>query len=157
MIMFERLEQHCFDQRVILITHHLPWPIDGLYYATGDFASITLNASLETTCERCVVLAEELGHHHTKPPDLFTAPRTVQERYERLAAQWAANALVPLSTLITAWQAGIRDPWELADYLSVTEPFLHRALELYRQRYGPEVRMDNYLITFDLLHIREVS
>ncbi len=146
MTLYEHLEQSAHDLDIILLAR--PLPVDGLYFATPDFTSITLNSELETTCARCCVLAEELGHHHTQPPDLFTSPKTTQDRYERLASQWAANALVPLCALVRAWQRGIRSSWELAEYLNVTEPFICKAISLLEQRYGPVARCGEYRIHF---------
>lgn len=146
MTTYEHLEQAAYDQHIILLTY--PIPVDGLYYSTPDFTSITLSSSLETTCARCCVLAEELGHYNTQPPDLFASPKLTQDRYERMAAQWAVNSLVPLCALIRAWQRGIRSSWELADFLGVTEPFICKAINLLEQRYGPVARCGEYCIHF---------
>lgn len=153
----ERLEQHAADCNIRLVTAPLPAPIRGLYYAPPEFVSITLSAALSTSAERATVLAEELGHHYTTPVNLFTAPAPQQRLYERRAAAWAANALVPLSRIVAAWEAGVRTRWDLADYLGATEEFVLRALELHAARYGPSTQVGHYLVTFDLLHIREVS
>ena len=146
MTTYEHLEQAAHDQHIILLIY--PLPVDGLYFATPDFFTITLSASLETTCARCSVLAEELGHHHTQPPDLFAVSKAVQDKYERLAAQWAVRELMPLPRLIDAWNAGIRDSWELAEYLSVTEPFIQKAVNLLEEQYGPCARCGEFIIHF---------
>lgn len=147
MTTFERLEQSTHDLHIKLETYPLP-VLYGFYYAMQDFASITLSTALQTTCERCCVLAEELGHHHTRPPDLFTASKAIQDKYERLALYWAVCELVPLSGLVTAWREGIRDAWELAEYLDVTEPFIQKAVNLLEERYGPCARCGEYCIHF---------
>ena len=134
MTTYEQLEQAAHDTDIYLLTS--PLPVNGLYYSTDDIYTITLSTALQTTCERCCVLAEELGHHHTTPIDLFTAPNNLQERYERIALQWAAHKLVPLHRLISACQRGIREPWDLAEYLDVTEPCLCGAIEHYAAQYG---------------------
>lgn len=146
MTTYEQLEQAAYDNDIHLLTASLP--VNGLYFATDDYYTITLSTALQTTCERCCVLAEELGHHYTTPIDLFKAPNTLQERYERRAMQWAVQELVPLSRLIRAWQRGIRSAWELAEYLNVTESFLRRALELYEAQHGVCAHCDDYCIHF---------
>jgi Zn-dependent peptidase ImmA (M78 family) len=153
----ESLEQHAADCGIRLVTAPLPFPVRGLYFAPSEFTVIALSAALSTSAERAAVLAEELGHYHTTPIDLFTASAPQQRLYERRAAAWAANELVPLSSIVTAWEAGVRSLWELAEYMDTTEEFVVRALELHAARCGPSVRVGDYLITFDLLHIREVS
>jgi len=154
MTIYERLEQTTHDNNIHLLT--APLLINGYYYSNAEynFNTITLSAALQTTCERCVVLAEELGHHFTTPIDLFSAPSTLQERYERRALQWAARELVPLHKLIKAWHRGIRSAWELAEYLDVTEAFLWRALELYRQQYGAVARCGTHCVYFNPLEVR---
>jgi hypothetical protein len=157
MTTLEFLEQHADDHNIPILIY--PLPCRGLYYAcpAGGFCTITLNSRLETTGERCSVLAEELGHYHTTPIDLFIAPRSLQAAYERRAAVWAADTLLPPEKLVQAWRAGVREPWELAEYCDVTEEFARRAMELYAARYERGMTCGGYLITFDLLHIQEAS
>lgn len=155
--LYESLEQHAADRMIRLYTAQLPDPIKGLYFSHDDFHAITLSSALDTSPERVTVLAEELGHYHTTPINLFTAPAPLASLYERRAAAWAANALMPLHSIVTAWRAGVRSRWELAEHLGVTEEFAVRALELHRARCGLSTHCDGCLITFDLLHIVEVS
>ena len=153
----EQLEQQAIDNNVYLLSAPLPDQIKGLLFASLEFTTITLNSTLITSPQRATVLAEELGHFHTTPIDLFTAPEHLQRQYELRAAVWAANEVAPLSSIVQAWQTGVRSHWELAEYLGVTEEFIVRALELHSARCGLSTRVGEYLITFDLLHIEEVS
>ena len=153
---FETLEQYATDHNIKLYTQPLPHPIKGLYFSREDFHAITLSSHLETTAQRATVLAEELGHYHTTPINLFTAPPEQSAMYERRAAAWAANALIPLPSIVSAWRAGVRSRWELAEYLGVTEELTDRALELHRARCGLFARVDGCLITFDTLNVQEV-
>ena len=45
---------------------------------------------------------------------------------------WAYKKLIPEDVLKKAIRHGYQEPWELADYFSVTEPFLRGALDYYR-------------------------
>ncbi len=155
--LYESLEQHAADRKIELYTAPLPDPIKGLYFSRNEFHAITLSSALDTSPERVTVLAEELGHYHTTPINLFTAPAPISAMYERRATAWAANALIPLSSIVEAWRAGVRSRWELAEYLGVAEELTVRALELHRARCGLSVCVEGCLITFDLLHIEEVS
>jgi hypothetical protein len=152
----EDLEQYADDHHVRLLT--CPLPCRGLYYAcpADNTRVIALSPVLETDAERAAVLAEELGHYHTTPIDLFTAPRRLQVAYERRAAEWAASTLLPVKKLVMAWRAGVRSAWELAEYCDVPESFTTHTLELYAARYARGITCDGCLVTFDLLHIREV-
>ncbi len=153
---FETLEQYATDHNIRLYTQPLPHPIKGLYFSREDFHAITLSSHLETTAQRATVLAEELGHYHTTPINLFAAPPELSATYEHRAAAWAANVLVPLPSIVKAWREGVRDLWELSEHLGVPEDFTVRSIELHRARCGMSARVDKYLITFDLLHVREV-
>ena len=142
MTTFERLEQSAYKQHIELYTN--PLPVKGLYYADKDFAAITLSTRLKTESERCEVLAHELGHHYTCPPNLFEASKGIQGKYELKAAVWAVKTLMPPSKLLDAWEAGIRDEWELAEYLDVTVPFLRHGLEIYEEVYGQYIFIGKY-------------
>lgn len=156
---YERLEQKTFENKILLLTSYLPNGIKGNYFANTDYQlkTITINKCLKTTCEKCTVLAEELGHYYTTNKDLFSVSKTIQDKYEHHALQWAVNELVPLNRLVEAWSTGIRTPWDLAEYLDVTEGFLHNALNIHSEQYGPSINYKKYTIYFNLLNIEEVS
>lgn len=157
MTTLERLEQKTYYNNIHLIDADLP--IKGYYYSNVDynFSSITINKCLNSTCERCCVLAEELGHHFTTPMNLFSACKTNQSKYEHCALAWAVNELVPLHRLVDGWKSGATDRWELAEYLDVTESFLHQALEIHRSKYGESTKYKNYIIRFNLLNIKRIA
>ena len=157
MTTYELLEQKTYDNDILLLTNTLPPCINGYYCSNADYhlSTITINKHISTSCERCSVLAEELGHHFTTPVDLFSASKDMQDKYEHRACVWAACELVPLHKLISAWLAGVRSAWDLADYLDITEPFLHQALQIHQQHYGQAVKYKQYQILFDPLNIYE--
>lgn len=156
---YEQLEQKTYENNIILIKTYLPRGIKGNYFANTDYQinTITLSKRLKTTHEKCTVLAEELGHHYTTHKDLFSVSKTIQDKYERRACEWAVNELVSLNRLIDAWIDGVRTPWDLAEYLDVTEPFLYSALKIHSEKYGPSTKYKKYKISFNLLNIEEVS
>ena len=81
--------------------------------------------------EKCK-LAHELGHCETGAFYNRFASRDLRQKHELHANRWAYKKLVPEDELIEAWCQGYREPWELAEYFGVTEPFLRGALEYYR-------------------------
>ena len=154
--LFKLLWKHRAEiARIILLYTKLPSRIYGFYYSHSDFKTITISKYLSTSCERCSVLAEELGHHFTTPIDLFKTSKTNREKYEHSALAWAVNEMVPLQKLIDAWLEGIRSSWELAEYLDVTERFLRCALKIHEEKHGLKTKHNKYVIEFSPLKIKE--
>lgn len=114
---------------------------------------IAINKALKNQKEKACALAEELGHYHTTCGDITwmnTIPKTKQEL---LARGWAYKSMVGLMDIIRAYNAGVRDRYELADYLEVTDAFLDQAVEYYKQKYGLYYCIDEYIIYFEPLGI----
>ena len=155
MTVFERLEQAAYDNHINLVFAPLPEPLNGLFFKTMDFCTITISTRLQRTCEHCVVLAEELGHYHTILSDLFHASPEMQEYYERKAFEWMISEVIPLPRIVDSWKAGIRTAWETAEYLDMPEEVLMRALEFYEKKYGACVKCGNYCIHFRPVEVKE--
>ncbi|MCC8163492.1 MAG: ImmA/IrrE family metallo-endopeptidase [Lachnospiraceae bacterium] len=102
-------------------------------------------ASVEKSC----VLAEELGHYYTSTSDILDQADTGNRKQERHARLWAYNHLIGLHGIIQAYQRRCQSLSETAEFLNVSEDFLSDALELYRQKYGQKVELDNYIIFFE--------
>jgi len=125
--------------------------IKGLY-ADGI---VWINSRIPTTKEKVCILAEELGHYHTSVGNILDQRNIRNRRQERAARQWAYERLVPLEKIIEAYHARVDSRHELAEFLGVTEQFLHDAIERYREKYGLRVKYDGYLIYFDPLGVVE--
>src|SRR5690606_12425322 len=110
---------------------------------------------IPTTKEKACILAEELGHYHTSVGNILDQRNIRNRRQERAARQWAYERLVPLEKIIEAYHARVDSRHELAEFLGVTEQFLHDAIERYREKYGLRVKYDGYLIYFDPLGVVE--
>ena len=85
--------------------------------------------------EKCK-LGHELGHCETGAFYNRYAARDLRQKHELHANRWAYEKLVPEDELIEAYRQGYREPWELAEYFDVTEPFLRDALEYYKTAAG---------------------
>lgn len=118
--------------------------IKGLY-CNGN---IVLNEGLESSIVKACVLAEELGHHYTTVGNIIDLTDAQNRKQERQARLWAYNKQIGLTGLIKAFEAGCQGVHEIAEYLEVTEEFLHEAIECYRNKYGVYTTLDNYIIYF---------
>lgn len=98
----------------------------------GSFAIAMDPWRMLTLADEKCKLGHELGHCETGAFYNRYATHDLRQKYELRANRWAYEKLVPEDELIDAYRQGYREPWELADYFGVTEPFLRDALEYYR-------------------------
>ena len=108
---------------------------------------IYLRKDMNTTEKTCV-LAEELGHHHTTVGNILDMESADNRKQERQARLWAYNKQIGLRGLISAYEHGCQNKYEVAEYLEVTDEFLADCIECYRQKYGIGATVDNYYIMF---------
>lgn len=151
----EMLEQDLYDRGIPIAYAPIPAGVRGFYHAYGDERLIVLSNALQTSAERLSVLAEEAGHYHTSTGDILSLDDVWSRKQELRARAWAYDRYAGPEKLIKAWREGIRTPWELAEYLDVTEEFLIAALKYYAGKYGPIWHVDKYLIGFEPFAIRE--
>lgn len=60
----------------------------------------------------------------------------------------AYNELIGLLGIVKCFESGCRNIYEMANYLDVSEDFLRESIAAYRNKYGIETIIDNYLIRF---------
>lgn len=109
---------------------------------------IAIRKDIETTTEKKCVLAEELGHHYTSVGDILDMSDTGNRKQERQARLWGYDKLIGLGRLISAYEHGCHDRFELAEYLEVTDEYLQECIDCYRDKYGPCVTVGDYYIMF---------
>lgn len=108
-----------------------------------------------TNTEKVCILAEELGHYHTTVGNILDQSKVENRKQEEIARRWAYEKLINIEDLIAASKEGIRNRYELAEYLGVTEEFLMDVLAYYKAKYGPYYQVDNILICLDPLTVIE--
>lgn len=109
---------------------------------------IAIRKTLDTSSEKACILAEELGHYYTTVGNILEQQDPNNAKQEYQARMWSYNHLIGLTGIISCCRAGCRNLYEMAEHLGVTEDFLQKALQYYRQKYGTCVRLDNYVIYF---------
>src|SRR5690625_1289 len=117
---------------------------------------IWINKKIQSTTEKACILAEELGHYHTSFGDILDQSKIMNRKQEILARSWAYKRLVPLEKIISAHKNNVRNKYELADFLNITEEFLMEALRRYKDEYGLYTRIDNFTIYFEPLSVVEM-
>lgn len=116
---------------------------------------IWINKTLPTKREKLVILAEELGHYHTSYGNILDQSCVQNKKQELRARQWAFKKLFPLSKIVQAHKKGIRNKYELAEYIGVTEEFLEAALQRYQDKYGDYIEYKGVTICFNPLGVIE--
>ena len=93
----------------------------------GQCAIVVDPKKITTSAEETVIMAHELGHCET---GAFYNERTLElrSRMEFRADKWAIKKLV---TEDEAFENGILEIWELAEFFGVTEDFMVKVCELY--------------------------
>lgn len=78
-----------------------------------------------------VHMAHELGHCLTGSFYNLHTRFDIRQRHENRADKWAVRQIISVEDLDTAIAAGYTEVWQLAEYFSVTEQFMRKAICLY--------------------------
>lgn len=151
-MLYERLMSETCSLGVHVSEENIKGSIQGLY---SDNV-IWINKDLPTFTHKHCVLAEELGHHHMTIGDILNQKSANNRKQEQLARLWAYEKIVPLEKIIEGHHLFIRNKYEFADFLEVTEEFLEDALNRYKEKYGTFVDLGKYRITFEPLGVLEI-
>ena len=80
------------------------------------------------------IIAHEIGHIETGAFYNIYSPLDIRSRHEERADRKAIDTLVPWGELFEAFQCGIREKWELAEYFDVPEALIVKAVGYYRTK-----------------------
>jgi len=163
-----RINKHSIKQRIKYIlkydelldeandlnlrVHESVMPIPYLkgLYVDGN---IIIDKNIDSRTEKTCVLAEEIGHSIYTVGDILDQDNISNMKQEKLARSWAYEELVPIHRFIDAYKENIRNRYELADFLDVTEKFIDETIKYYLNKYGPIIELDHYLIYLSPLGI----
>ena len=126
-----------YDKDVRVKEKPLKYGFKGLYKS----GKVIIDSNIETSCEKACIFAEELGHHFTTHGDIIDQTDICNMKQELKARAWAYERLIGIVDLINAYRHGVKDKYELAE-------FLEEAIEYYRGKYGTYYKIDNYIIYF---------
>ena len=86
---------------------------------------------IQNESDEKVKLAHELGHCETGSFYNMYAKLDIREKHEHTADKWAIKKLVPEDELKEACKY-CTNRWELAEYFGVTEDFMQKVMDYYR-------------------------
>ena len=133
------------DQNGLLVKEKTLVQHDGLLRGKR----IAIRKDIETQAEKSCVLAEEIGHHCTSSGDILDQTDIMNRKQEYRARLYGYNLKVGLTGLISAYEEGCRNLYEMAEYLDVTEEYLRNVIQCYKSKYGICAVVDNYIIYFE--------
>lgn len=133
------------DQNGLLVKEKTLVQHDGLLRGKR----IAIRKDIETQAEKSCVLAEEIGHHCTSSGDILDQTDIMNRKQEYRARLYGYNLKVGLTGLISAYEEGCRNLYEMAEYLDVTEEYLRNVINCYHAKYGQYTIVDNYVIYFE--------
>lgn len=150
--MYEKLLREAKQHGVDIYEKPMKPRIKGLY---AD-KTIWINKFISTSSEKACILAEELGHHYTSTGNILDQKNIENRKQELRARRWAYKKLVPITKIIQAHKEGIKNQYEFAEFLNVTESFLSEALNWYKEKHGLYLIEENLIICFDPLRVIEM-
>ncbi|WP_068773448.1 ImmA/IrrE family metallo-endopeptidase [Paenibacillus sp. FJAT-26967] len=124
--------------------------LKGLYM---DGFIILNSRAIRTWTEKTCIIAEELGHYHTSAGNILDQSTLQNRKQEKRARNWAYERLVSLLAITEAFEHGVQNRYELADYLNVTEEFLTETIDHYQEKYGLCTPAGDYIVYFNPLGV----
>jgi len=153
----EILDQEIYDEGIYLEEDvKMPGVQDGIYYSADDmpYPIIAITPGLRDAYQKNYIKAHELGHHYNCICNLFEAPAYIRRKYELLADRHWVNQLMSVDHLITAYEAGVCNPFELSEYLQLPIDVILKGLKICYQENGPISYKGQYCIYWNPLDIK---
>lgn len=155
-MLYDLLLQKANQMLIEVIERPLKGNLKGIY-ADGV---ICIDSRIDTRTEKACKLAEEIGHHETSSGDIIFQESIVSRKQEKKARNWGYEELVPLSAFLIGHEAGVRNIYEFAELLGVTDEFLINAIDHYWEVYGActlyKHQNDEYIIYFDPIAVIKI-
>ncbi|HHM3208127.1 TPA: ImmA/IrrE family metallo-endopeptidase [Staphylococcus aureus] len=112
----------------------------------------TINKNLSET-RKAEVLYEELAHHKLTYGNILDQSKWINRKFENYARRHGFISAVPLREIVEAYNYGVRNLYELSEYLQLSEKYILEAIEQYKKIYGIGTHYGEYSITFEPLRV----
>lgn len=142
----EMLIEH--DYIEVRETDVMPNDLHGLWL--GDLILIKCNLPETRKAE---VLYEELAHHKLTYGNILDQSKDINRKFEYYARRHGYEAALPLRIIVEAYNYGVSNLYELAEYVQLSEKYIVEILEHYKNKYGIGTHYGNYVITFEPLRV----
>ncbi|EMV3139029.1 ImmA/IrrE family metallo-endopeptidase [Staphylococcus pseudintermedius] len=132
----------------VIETSSLPYFQSGLYYD----GTIYIREDM-SDYKKHETLAEEIAHHKITYGDILDQSNMLNKKLELFARRKAYESVISLQGLIDAYNNGISNIHEMADFFEVNLSFIQECLKHYQMKYGLSVKYGEYIIEFEPLNI----
>lgn len=119
------------------------------FYINGK---IYINSNLSET-RKAEVLYEELAHHKLTYGNILDQSKDINRKFENYARRYGYEVALPLRIIVEAYNYGVSNLYELAEYVQLREEYIAEILKHYKSKYGIGTHYGEYLITFDPLRV----
>lgn len=103
--------------------------------------------------EKIEVLAEELAHYKITYGNIIDKCEIFNRKLELKAQRLGAEMIITLSGIINAFEHGIYNLYELAEYFEVSQGYVLDAIQHYKMKYGLSTCFDGHIICFEPLQV----
>ncbi len=142
-------EQLLINQDIeIYETNHLPSFQSGLYYDGTIYIKNKMNS-----IKKHETLAEEIGHHELTHGNITDQKILMNRKYELKARRYGYELLISLDGIISAYNDGVHNIFEMANYFEVSENYINDVLEHYKMKFGLSTYHNGYVIKFSPLQV----
>ncbi|WP_426429120.1 ImmA/IrrE family metallo-endopeptidase [Staphylococcus equorum] len=120
-------------------------------YADGIVAidkNLTSNSKLEVLCE-------EIAHSRITYGNILNQEDLFFRKFEIKARRLGNELAMSLSDIIDAFKNGVKNIFEMANFLEVSEKHVNECLTHYKQKYGLSKKYGEFLIQFEPLRVFE--
>lgn len=130
----EKLYKVAAENNIALDFYPMPKTVSAAVNLFGRYFVAIDPAVFGSTALERVCLAHELGHCQTGSMYNVYSPLDNRAKHEKRADKWAVDALIPRKDLENAIKNGYCDISALAEYFTVTEEFMQKAIEIYSKQ-----------------------
>lgn len=148
----EKIDQIIFDKGILYGECNLE-TIRGSYRKNQYGKIIILNSQLSPR-QKFETKIHELMHDEHTTFDVSSSPAEIMRIEEGRIKRWEIEYLMPVDTLIEAFQQGYTTPLDLADFLEITPEKLAEGIGLYYQIYGPQSIHGQYVVMWNPFNIK---
>ena len=129
------LYQLADENNISVYSFDLPQTLSMSVRETDGSCAIAIDPfGLDSTKDEMILLAHELGHCVTGSFYNRYSDLDIREKSEFSADKWAIKKLIPKDELQIAFKQGYTEPWDLAEYFNVTEEFVIKAFNYYKNQ-----------------------
>ncbi|WP_367924646.1 ImmA/IrrE family metallo-endopeptidase [uncultured Ruthenibacterium sp.] len=138
--MLSKMYRDIRRRRIRLFCHSIGFTDAATLEMGGEYAIFLDFSKLGSVDQYQEALGHEIGHCATGCTHSVASPWDLVEKHEYKADRWAFEHYLPANELQSAIDAGLTEPWQLAEWYGFPESYVRKALEYWTKRRGVRFR-----------------